>query len=193
MALDQSFVGRTYPPEPAYEVGREKIREFAEAIGDGSPVYTDPEAAKALGYPDVIAPPTFAFMLTYRAAGTVLVDPELGLDYSRMVHGDQSFAYKRPVRAGDRLSVTSTIEAIKSMAGNEILDIRGEVHEASGEHVVTTWMKLVVRPAEDPADSPAAENPADESRAPAETAPEAAPEPVAAAAAAKSDTAGGEA
>lgn len=82
------------------------------------------------------------------------------------------------------------------MAGNEILDIRGEVHEASGEHVVTTWMKLVVRPAEDPADSPAAENPAaenpaDESRAPAETAPEAAPEPVAAAA--KSDTAGGEA
>ncbi|PWS52277.1 hypothetical protein DLE01_06255, partial [Streptomyces sp. FT05W] len=61
MALDQSFVGRTYPPTPAYEVGREKIREFAEAVGDTNPAYTDPEAAKALGYSDVIAPPTFVF------------------------------------------------------------------------------------------------------------------------------------
>lgn len=62
-----------------------------------------------------------------------------------MVHGDQKFAYTRPVRAGDRLSVTSTIEAIKSLAGNDILDIRGEVHDASGEHVVTAWTKLVSR------------------------------------------------
>ena len=115
MALDQSFVGRTYPPTAPYEVGREKIREFAEAIGDPNPAYTDPEAAKALGHPDVIAPPTFAFVLSpTRPAGQVVHDPELGLDYSRVVHGDQRFAYTRPVRAGDRLTVTSTIEAIKS-------------------------------------------------------------------------------
>jgi acyl dehydratase len=148
MALDQSFVGRSYPPTAPYEVGREKIREFAEAIGDENPVYTDPEAAKALGHADVVAPPTFPFLITYKAAGVVIQDPELGLDYSRVVHGDQKFAYTRPVRAGDRLTVTSTIEAIKSLAGNDILDVRGEVHDASGEHVVTAWTKLVARAAD---------------------------------------------
>ncbi|MEV7109189.1 MaoC family dehydratase N-terminal domain-containing protein [Streptomyces anulatus] len=149
MALDQSFVGRTYPPTPAYEVGREKIREFAEAVGDPHPAYVDAEAARALGHADVIAPPTFVFSITYRAAGEVVQDPQLGLDYSRVVHGDQKFTYVRPVRAGDRLTVTSTIEGIKSLAGNDILDVRGDVHDEAGELVVTTLMKLVARAAEE--------------------------------------------
>lgn len=145
MALDQSFVGRSYPPTAPYEVGREKIREFAEAVGDTNPAYTDREAAEALGHPDVIAPPTFVFAITFRAARQVTEDPQLGLDYSRVVHGDQKFAYTRPVRAGDRLTVSSTIEAVKSMTGNDILDVRGEVHDESGEHVVTAITKLVAR------------------------------------------------
>ncbi|MEW2413464.1 MaoC family dehydratase N-terminal domain-containing protein [Streptomyces sp. NPDC046866] len=149
MALDQSFVGRSYPPTDPYEVGREKIREFAVAVGDAHPVYTDAEAAKAAGHPDVIAPPTFVFAITFAAAGQVVADPQLGLDYSRVVHGDQRFAYTRPVRAGDRLSVTSTIEAVKTMAGNDIIDIRGEVHDETGEHVVTAWTKLVSRAPEE--------------------------------------------
>ncbi|WP_406439405.1 MaoC family dehydratase N-terminal domain-containing protein [Streptomyces sp. NBC_00631] len=148
MALDQSFVGRTYPPTEPYEVGREKIREFAEAVGDTNAVYTDPEAAKALGYSDVIAPPTFVFSITFRAAGHVVEDPQLGLDYSRVVHGDQKFAYRRPVRAGDRLTVTSTIEAIKSLAGNDVIDIRGDVHDEAGELVVSALTKLVARAAD---------------------------------------------
>ncbi|MBM9504807.1 MaoC family dehydratase N-terminal domain-containing protein [Actinacidiphila acididurans] len=152
MALDQSLVGRSYPPTTPYEVGREKIREFAEAVGDRNPAYTDPDAAKALGHPDVIAPPTFAFAITYKAAEVVITDPELGLDYSRVVHGDQRFTYSRPLRAGDRLTVTSTIEAIKSLAGNEVLDIRGEVYDETGEHVVTALTKLVARAA-DPKES----------------------------------------
>ncbi|MFF0446384.1 MaoC family dehydratase N-terminal domain-containing protein [Streptomyces sp. NPDC004609] len=149
MALDQSFVGRSYPPTPPYEVGREKIREFADAVGDPHPAYTDQEAARALGHPDVIAPPTFAFAITYRAAGVVVQDPQLGLDYDRVVHREQRFAYTRPVRAGDRLAVVSTIESIKSLAGNDILEIRGEVHDQAGEHVVTAWTKLVARAAEE--------------------------------------------
>ncbi|MCF6523547.1 MaoC family dehydratase N-terminal domain-containing protein [Streptomyces sp. JJ36] len=149
MALDQSFVGRSYPPTRPYEVGREKIREFAEAIGDANPAYTDPEAAAALGHPEVIAPPTFVFAITYRAAGQVVRDPQLGLDYSRVVHGDQKFAYTRPVRAGDVLTVTSSIESVKSLAGNDVVDIRGEVHDAAGAHVVTAWTKLVARAAEE--------------------------------------------
>ena len=149
MALDQSFVGRTYPPTDPYEVGREKIREFAEAVGDPNPAYSDSEAAKAFGHSDVIAPPTFVFAITFKAAGQVVQDPQLGLDYSRVVHGDQKFVYTRPVRAGDRLTVTSTIDAIKSLAGNDILDIRGEVYDEAGEHVVTAWTKLVSRAAEE--------------------------------------------
>ncbi|MEU9384623.1 MaoC family dehydratase N-terminal domain-containing protein [Streptomyces sp. NPDC048279] len=148
MALDQSFVGRTYPPTEPYEVGREKIREFAEAVGDTNPVYTDPEAAKALGHSDVIAPPTFVFSITFRAAGQVVEDPQLGLDYSRVVHGDQKFAYRRPVRAGDRLTVVSTIEAVKSLAGNDVIDIRGDVRDETGELVVSALTKLVARAAD---------------------------------------------
>ena len=149
MALDQSFVGRSYPPTEPYEVGREKIREFAEAVGDPNPAYHEPEAAKALGHCDLIAPPTFVFAITFKAARGVIADPQLGLDYSRVVHGDQKFAYTRPVRAGDRLTVTSTIETIKSLAGNDIIDVRGEVHDEGGEHVVTAWTKLVARAAEE--------------------------------------------
>ncbi|WP_042387038.1 MaoC family dehydratase N-terminal domain-containing protein [Streptacidiphilus melanogenes] len=148
MPLDPAFVGRTYPPTPAYEVGREKIREFAEAVRDANPAYTDRDAAKALGHPDVVAPPTFPFVITYRAAAQVVQDPELGLDYSRVVHGDQRFVYTRPVRAGDRLSVTCVIDSIKSLAGNEVLTVRGEVADESGEHVVTSYMTLVARAAE---------------------------------------------
>ncbi|QMU72771.1 MaoC family dehydratase N-terminal domain-containing protein [Streptacidiphilus sp. P02-A3a] len=149
MPLDPSFIGRTYPPTAPYEVGREKIREFAEAIGDTNPVYTDAEAAKAFGHPDVIAPPTFPFLLTYRAADQVVNDPELGLDFSRVVHGDQRFSYVRPVRAGDRLTVTCTIDSIKSLAGNDVLSVRGDVRDESGEQVVTAEMMLVARAAEE--------------------------------------------
>ncbi|MGK5534134.1 FAS1-like dehydratase domain-containing protein [Streptomyces sp. URMC 129] len=153
MPLDQSFAGRSYPPTEPYEVGREKIREFADAIGDPHPAYRDPEAAKALGHPDVIAPPTFVFAITFKAAGQVIRDPKLGLDYSRVVHGDQRFVYSRPVRAGDLLSVTSVIETITSRGGNEILDVRGEVHDAVGDHVVTAYTKLVARRTEDGEDA----------------------------------------
>ncbi|MCF3962384.1 MaoC family dehydratase N-terminal domain-containing protein [Streptomyces fuscigenes] len=151
MALDESFVGRSYPPTAPYEVGREKIREFAQAIGESAGAHTDPEAAKALGYADVIAPPTFVFTVTYRAAGEVIADPELGLDFTRVVHGSQKFAYTRPVCAGDRLSVTSTIEGITTRAGSDFVDLRGDVHDDKGEHVATAWMKLVARAAEDAA------------------------------------------
>jgi acyl dehydratase len=150
MGLDQSYVGRTYPPTEPYEVGREKIREFAEAIGDDNPAYTDPDAAKQLGHPDVIAPPTFVFAISYGAVQRqVLADPQLGLDYSRVVHGDQKFSYSRPVRAGDRLVVTTSIESIRSISGNEFLEIRGEVRDASGEHVVTALTKIVARGKDD--------------------------------------------
>ena len=145
MALDQSFIGKQYPPTEPYEVGREKIREFADAVGDPNPVYRDRAAAQALGYPDVIAPPTFPIVLTMRAATQVVFDAQLGLDYSRVVHGEQRFTYRRPVRAGDELVVVVTVDNIRSTAGNDILTTRGEVSTVAGEHVVTARSTLVAR------------------------------------------------
>ena len=145
MPLDPSFIGRTYPPTPPYEVGREKIREFASAIGDPNPVYVDPAAARALGYPDVIAPPTFAIIVTLSAADQVVFDPELGLDYSRVVHGDQRFVSDRPIGAGDLLTVVVHVDNIKSMAGSDILSTRAEVSTPDGEHLCTAYSTLVAR------------------------------------------------
>jgi acyl dehydratase len=143
--LDQSFIGRSYPPTSTYEVSREKIREFADAIGDTNPVYRDQDAARAAGHPDVIAPPTFITVVNIPAVNTVVADPALGLDYSRMVHGLQSFTYTRPVRAGDVLALTVTIDDIMDRAGNDFLTVRAEVNAADGELVCTTSAQLVVR------------------------------------------------
>ncbi len=145
MALDSSFVGKEYPPTKPYEVGREKIREFADAIGDDNPAYRDRAAAQALGHPDVIAPPTFPIVLSSLAAQQIVFDPALGLDYSRVVHGEQRFSYGRPVRAGDVLTVVVTVDNIRSAAGNDIITTRAEVTTVDGEHVVTARSILVAR------------------------------------------------
>jgi acyl dehydratase len=144
--LNRDFIGREYPASSTYEVGREHIRRFAEAVGDTSPACTDPEAARALGHPDVIAPPTFLTVLNFRFAkeGPV-VDPDLGLDYSRVVHGEQSFELHRPVRAGDVLRVVSRVVDIKDAGRNELLSMAGEVTDADGEPVATLRSTIVSR------------------------------------------------
>src|SRR5882757_10202531 len=145
MPLDQSFIGRVYPPTEPYEVGREKIREFADAVGDANPAYLDPEAAKALGHPDVIAPPTFPIIISLPAGDQAAMDPELGLDYSRVVHGDQRFVYQRPLRAGDRIVCGVTVESVKSMAGTDMLTIAAELRTVEGELVCIAYGMLVAR------------------------------------------------
>jgi acyl dehydratase len=140
-----SFVGREYPPTPPYEVGREKIREFADAIGDPNPAYRDAAVARSLGHADVIAPPTFPIVLTLRAGHQVILDPELGIDYARVVHGEQRFVYTRPVRAGDVLQVVVTVEGVRVAAGNDLVTTRADVHTTAGEHVVTAYATIVAR------------------------------------------------
>ena len=149
MALNPQFIGRTYPAGPSYVVGREKIREFARAIGDFNPAYHDPKAAQALGYADVIAPPTFAIVVSLEAANAALFDPELGLDYSRVVHGEQTFTYTRPICAGDELIVTTVIENIRSMAGNDMITTKGIITTVEGEPVATASSMLVSRGADE--------------------------------------------
>jgi acyl dehydratase len=145
MALDRDLVGRSYPPSAVYEVGRGKIAEFAGAIGEDDPVHRDPAAARAAGYPDVIAPPTFAIALTLEAANVVLEDPQVSLDYSRVVHGEQRFTHHRPIRAGDRLVATTTIEAVRSIGGNDLLTTRVDVATEDGDPVCSATSMLVAR------------------------------------------------
>jgi acyl dehydratase len=145
MPLDQSFVGRTYPPTAPYLVGREKIREFATAIGATEAEYHDPEAARAIGYADVIAPPTFPVVVTMAASRQIISDPELGMDYTRVVHGDQKFAYSRPVVAGDALVCVNSVQEITRRGGHDFITTRTDVATESGEPVVTVWAKLVQR------------------------------------------------
>lgn len=148
MALNPDLVGRTYPPSPVYQVGREKVREFARAIGESSPLCSDVDAARAAGYADLVAPPTFAIVVSMEAGRQAAFDPELGLDYTRVVHGEQTFEYARPIVAGDELLCTASIHAVREAAGNDILTTRADITTIQGEHVCTTYSVLVSRRSE---------------------------------------------
>jgi acyl dehydratase len=144
--MDPAFVGHAYPRSEVYEVGRAKIREFAESIGDDHPMYRDVAVAQAAGHPDVVAPPTFAVLLFGRYSMEDIVnDPKLGVDYGRLVHGDMKFNYTRPVHAGDRLTVTTHIAEIDTRMGNDFLTLRAEIETEDGEPVVTALSQLVIR------------------------------------------------
>jgi acyl dehydratase len=145
MTLNRAFLGRTYPPTEPYEVGREKIREFAVALGETAAAAHDVQAARELGQPEVIGPPTFPIVLSMRAEQQVLFDPELGLDFSRVVHREQAFVCERPVRAGDRLTVVVRVVAIRQTGDNDIITTRGEIRTVEGEHVCTATSTMVAR------------------------------------------------
>ena len=146
MPLNRDFIGREYPASETYEVSRELIRRFAAAIGDDNPAYTDIEAAKALGHPDVIAPPTFLTVLTFRyAAEGPVVDPALGLNYALVVHGEQKFVHHRPVRAGDVLKVSSSIVDIRDAGRNELMTTKTTVVTTEGEPIADLFGTLVSR------------------------------------------------
>jgi acyl dehydratase len=143
MALNRDFIGRTFPPSEPYEVTRVKIKEFADAIGDPNPVYRDPDAAKAAGYPDVIAPPTFLILIALNTEG--LIDPELGLNLAMVVHGEQRFEHKRPVCAGDLVITQATIKDIRTIGRNERIDVETIIKTVEGEHVCTAFNVLIER------------------------------------------------
>lgn len=145
MALNTDFIGKRYPDTEPYLIGREKIREFATAIGDASPVFHDVTAAQALGYQDLPAPPTFAFVLTHRAMAAAVFDPDLQLDYSRVVHGEQSFEYHRPLVAGEEVVVRSHIADIHTRGSNEFLVTQADVVTTAGDLLVSTRSVIVSR------------------------------------------------
>ena len=145
MALNPEYVGRVYGPGAPYEVSRVKIADFADAIGEPSELCRDQEAAVKAGYPDVIAPPTFVISISMASAGQVSADPGLGLDYSMVVHSEQSFAHSRPLHAGDVVVATTTVESIKALGAMSTITTSTDVSTVDGEHVCTARSTLVER------------------------------------------------
>ncbi|MFF4416217.1 MaoC family dehydratase N-terminal domain-containing protein [Streptosporangium sp. NPDC001559] len=131
MPLNPAFAGRVYPATVPYLVGREKIREFAAAIGDTSD--------------DPAAPPTFAIALTLRAEVEVVSDPGLGLDLTRLLHRDQRFEHRRPIRDGDELTVTVTISEVGRVGSTDTVTLTSDLRTVAGEHVCTTTSTLIAQ------------------------------------------------
>ena len=145
MPVNKDYAGRSFPATQPYEVSRVKIAEFADAIGEPSPLCRDRAAAQAAGYPDVIAPPTFAIVVSAASGAKVTSDPGLGVNYAMIVHGEQSFTHTRPLHAGDVVVAQSTIESIKQVRNMTTMATVTEIRTVDGEHVCTARSTLVER------------------------------------------------
>lgn len=144
MPVNTELVGREFPPTSPYLVGREKVREFARAVFADAPQHTDVDAARALGHPDVVAPPTFAMVIQDETLQQLLGDPDAGIVLARTIHAEQRFAYTRPIVAGDELSARLRVTGIRTVGGNAMITSEAEITDADGAHVVTATSVLLV-------------------------------------------------
>jgi acyl dehydratase len=145
VAINTDYVGRTFEPSEPYEVSRVKIKEFADAIGEPSVLCRDRAAAQAAGYPDVIAPPTFAIVVSAADSARVSHDPGLGVNYAMIVHGEESFQHTRPLHAGDVVVSQTTVESIRSAGAITLLTTVTQIRTVDGEHVCTARSTLAER------------------------------------------------
>lgn len=145
MAVNADFQGRTYPPSGPYAVDAASLAAFAAAVGTTDPVHTDPEAARAAGYRDVIAPPTYAVSIAQQCDRQFVEDPEAGIDFSRVVHGEQRFVHHRPITAGDEVLGTLTVDSVRAAGGHSMVTTRTELATAAGEALCTATSTIVVR------------------------------------------------
>lgn len=137
--------GRVLPPTPPYLVGREKVREFSRSVFASKSIHYDLEAAQAAGYRDVVAPPTFAVLLQETAVQQLLLEPDVSIDYARVLHSNQRFLSSRPIVAGDELVATLTVTSIRTIAGNTTMALHTNVSGVDGELVVAAECTLLVR------------------------------------------------
>lgn len=143
MTVNTEAIGKTYPPL-LYAVGREKIREFANAVGETDPLHLDLDAARAAGYADLVAPPMFAVVFGLPALVPVMFDPELAINFAMLVHGGQEFVWGPLVVAGDEITTTVTIKDISERGGMGFYIFESSSLNQRGETVVTaTWTNIV--------------------------------------------------
>ena len=140
MPVNPDLVGRAFAPTAPYLVGREKVREFARAVFADSPQHTDVAAAQALGFADLVAPPTFAMVIQDQTLQQLLGLADSGIVLSRTIHAEQRFAYTRPIVAGDELVATLSVTGIRAMGPASMITSEAEIRDAAGEHVVTVLL-----------------------------------------------------
>jgi len=143
--VNPGLQGRVFAPTAPYLVGREKVREFSRAVFATSALNFDLDAALSAGYSDLVAPPTFAVVVQESTLAQLLAEPDAGIDFTRVVHGDQRFSYTRPIVAGDELTATLTVASVKSLGGHSMVTAESTIVDSSGAHVVTAISTLVVR------------------------------------------------
>ncbi|MBW3607730.1 MAG: MaoC family dehydratase N-terminal domain-containing protein [Actinobacteria bacterium] len=144
MAVNTDAIGKRFAPA-TYAVGREKIREYARAVGETNPLYLDVEAARAEGYDDVVAPPMFAVVYSLPAVWPALFDEEVGIDFGRMVHGGQEFEWGPVVVAGDEITTTATLKDVSERRGNGFFVFESVSVNTRGETVCTALWSNIVR------------------------------------------------
>jgi acyl dehydratase len=143
MPVDTKAAGKTYEPK-TYAVGREKVREYANAVGETNPVHLDVEAARAAGYDDVVAPPMFAVVYSAPAMAPAVLDPEIGMNLAMMVHGGQEFEWGKPVVAGDEITTTASVKDISERDGKGFYVFETVSTNQDGDTVATgTWTNIV--------------------------------------------------
>lgn len=145
MAVNTDYLGRTYPPSGPYAVTASDIAAFAAAVGASDPVHSDADAARAAGYADVIATPTMAVKYAQASEAAYISDPDAGIDFTRVVHGEEKFVHHRPITAGDELEGTLTVDQIRSAGGHSMISTRVELATTAGEQVSTVTSTIVVR------------------------------------------------
>lgn len=144
MPLNRALIGKVYEPA-TLTVERDRVTSFADAIGEEDPVYRDPEAARAAGFPEQLAPPTFGTVMEIATIVQVVSDPELGVDYTRIVHGAQEYEWTRPIRVGDVLTAVPRILDIRALGPNEILEVEADIADASGRTVMVARGSMLSR------------------------------------------------
>ncbi len=143
MGVNTEAIGKTYPPSD-YAVGREKIREYAAAVGETNPLYFDVDAARDAGYEDVLAPPMFAVVYGARSVGPAILDPDVGINFAMMVHAGQEFVWGPVVVAGDEITTTASVKDISDRGGMAFYVFETVSENQRGETVCTgTWTQIV--------------------------------------------------
>jgi len=143
MASSTDVIGKTYEPT-TYAVGREKIREFAAAVGETNPLYFDPDAARDAGYGDVVAPPMFAVVYGARSVGPAILDPEVGINFAMMVHASQEFIWGPLLVAGDEITTTASVKDVSDRGGMVFYVFETVSVNQRGENVCTgIWTQIV--------------------------------------------------
>jgi acyl dehydratase len=141
--MADGVIGKRYEPT-TYAVGREKIREYASAVGETNPLHFDVEAARAAGYADVVAPPMFAVVYGARSVAPALFDPEVGIDFARMLHAGQEFVWGPLVVAGDEITTTASVKDVSERGGMNFFVFESVSENQRGETVCTgTWTQIV--------------------------------------------------